>query len=64
VCPETGSVFVLYVQVVARKGLVCYNQDPVGGLFVDVPGHGWRHSGGCRAAQHANTCCSLQRRCF
>lgn len=24
VCPETGSVFVLYVQVVARKGLVCY----------------------------------------
>lgn len=36
----------------------------VGGLFVDVPGHGWRHSGGCRAAQHANTGCSLTRRCF
>jgi len=22
------------------------HQDPVGGLFVDVPGHGWRQSGG------------------
>lgn len=22
------------------------HQDPVGGLFVDVPGHGWLQSGG------------------